>query len=377
MRKPIRVLHIVGAMNQGGVESWLMALLRHADRSEIAMDFMVHTSRPAAYDSEITARGGCLLPCPSVHRPGYIREFNEALRSREPYDVLHSHVHWFSGVTTTLARRRGIRLRIAHSHSNSSLAEASAGPLRGAYRAVYRSVMRRGMLSSATHLLAASGSAACALFGANWQEVPRARVLYCGVDFAPFAPVDAARDRASARREFGIASEEIVLGHVGNLHGPKNHRFLAAIAACAGQRQSGVRVLCAGGGPLREEIQTFFKNAGVRAIFTGPRSDIPRLLRAMDVFVFPSLYEGLPLAVVEAQATGLPCVVSEEVTREVDVVSGLIRWLPLSAGADTWADAVLEAAGQPAQSVGGLRAMRRSPFSVETSFEHMRSIYHS
>jgi len=371
MRKPIRVLHIVGAMNQGGVESWLMALLRHADRSEIAMDFMVHTNRPAAYDSEIAARGSCLLPCPSVHRPGYIREFDKALRSREPYDVLHSHVHWFSGVTTTLARRRGIRLRIAHSHSNSSLAEASAGP----WRAAYRTVMRRGMLSSATHLLAASGPAAFALFGANWQEVSRARVLYCGVDFAPFAPVDAARDRASARREFGIAPEEIVLGHVGNLHASKNHRFLATIAACAGQRQSGVRVLCVGGGPLREQMQTFFENAGVRAVFTGPRSDIPRLLRAMNVFVFPSLYEGLPLAVVEAQAAGLPCVVSDEVTREVDVVSGLIRWLPLSAGADAWADAVLEAAGQPPRLVGGLRAMRRSPFSVETSFEYMRSVY--
>ncbi len=121
MPRPIRVLHIVGAMNQGGVESWLMALLRHADRREIAMDFLVHTTEPAAYDSEIAALGGAVIPCPSVHRPAYIREFDAALSGSEPYDVLHSHVHWFSGLTTTLARRRGVRLRIAHSHSNSSL----------------------------------------------------------------------------------------------------------------------------------------------------------------------------------------------------------------------------------------------------------------
>jgi glycosyltransferase involved in cell wall biosynthesis len=359
-------------MNHGGVESWLMALLRHADRREIAMDFLVHTAEPAAYDFEIAAMGGAVIPCPSIHRPAYIREFDAALRRRESYDVLHSHVHWFSGLTTTLARRRGVRLRIAHSHSNSNSRETGAGPL----RAVYRTLMRRGMSSSATHLLAASGPAACALFGANWSESPRARVVYCGVDFAPFAAA-AAADRESVRQEFGIGPGQIVMGHVGNFHPPKNHAFLAAIAACALGRQPGVRVLCVGGGPLRDRTQALFEQAGVQAIFTGPRTDVPRLLRAMDAFVFPSLYEGLPLALVEAQAAGLPCVVSTEVTREVEAVPGLIRWLPLSAGAGIWADAVFEAARRPAQAASGLATMRRSPFSVETSFANMQAIYRS
>ena len=368
MPKPIRVLHVVGAMNLGGVESWLMALLRYADRAEIAMDFMVHTARPAAYDSEIRALGSRLHPCPSVHRPSYIREFDKVLQRHGPYDVLHSHVHWFSGLTTTLARRRGIRLRIAHSHSNSSQAEAGASP----WRALYRSLMRRGILASATHLLAASGPAAGALFGSNWREVAQARVLYCGVDLAPFAAGDAAGDRDSVRREFSIAPEEIVMGHVGNFHAPKNHRFLAAIAA-----RAGVRVLCVGSGPLLGSVRSAFEEAGVRAIFTGPRSDIPRLLRAMDVFVFPSLYEGLPLALVEAQAAGLPCVVSAEVTREVEAIPGLIRWLPLAAGAQAWADAALAAAVEPRPSTKGLEAMQRSPFGIATSFAQMCSIYRS
>jgi glycosyltransferase involved in cell wall biosynthesis len=310
-----------------------------------------------------------------VHRPGYIREFDRALGRHEPYDVLHSHVHWFSGLTTTLARRRGIRLRIAHSHSNSSLAEAGGSCWRRAYRAVYRTVMRRGMLLSATHLLAASGPAACALYGANWREAGRARVLYCGLDFAPFAAGDRAADRESARRELGFAPEDIVIGHVGNFHAPKNHRFLAAIAARAAGRRPGVRVLLVGGGPLRAEVQTLFEQAGVRAVLSGPREDIPRLLRAMDVFVFPSLYEGLPLAVVEAQAADLPCVVSTAVTREVDVVPGLLRWMPLSADAGAWAGALLAAASAAGKSVGGLEAMRRSPFNVETSFDQACSIY--
>ena len=371
MPRPIRVLHIVGAMNQGGVESWLMALLRHADRREIAMDFLVHTAEAAAYDSEITTLGAAIIPCPSVHRLAYFREFDAALGRHEPYDVLHSHVHWFSGLTTTLARRRGVRVRIAHSHSNSSSHESGAGPL----RAAYRNLMRRGMFSSATHLLAASRPAACALFGDGWSESSRARVIYCGVDFTPFSAADAAANRESVRQEFGIGPSEIVMGHVGNFHAPKNHAFLAAIAACATRRQPGIRVLCAGGGPLREPVQALFEQAGVHAIFAGPRADIPRLLRAIDVFVFPSLYEGLPLAVVEAQAAGLPCVVSTEVTREVEAVPGLIRWLPLWAGASIWADTVLQAARQPVQAASGLAAMRRSAFSVETSFDNMQAIY--
>src|SRR5229473_2677574 len=121
MPKPIRVLHIVGAMNHGGVETWLMALLRHANRAEIAMDFLVHTSQPAAYDTEIAALGGRIIPCPAIHRLIYVQDFDCALRRHGPYDVLHSHVHYFSGLTTTLARGRGVRLRIAHSHSDTTV----------------------------------------------------------------------------------------------------------------------------------------------------------------------------------------------------------------------------------------------------------------
>jgi glycosyltransferase involved in cell wall biosynthesis len=138
--------------------------------------------------------------------------------------------------------------------------------------------------------------------------------VYCGVDFASFAASDAAADRESVRREFGIEPAERVLGHVGRFGAAKNHSFLSSIAARARRSEPRICVLCVGVGPLFEQVRAQFEHAGVRAIFTGRRTDIPRLLRAMDVFVFPSIHEGLPLAVVEAQAAGLPCVVSTEVT---------------------------------------------------------------
>jgi glycosyltransferase involved in cell wall biosynthesis len=235
--------------------------------------------------------------------------------------------------------------------------------------------MRGSILASATHLLACSIPAAGCLFGADWRRHWRAKLVYCGVDFAPFAASDRTADRAAVRQEFGIGPAEIVVGHVGRFDAGKNHAFLCTVAARAMRREPRICVLCIGVGPLSDRVKAHFEQAGVRAIMTGRRADVPRLLHAMDVFAFPSVHEGLPLAVVEAQAAGLPCVVSDAVTQEVDVVHGLIRWLPLSAGAGVWADAVLQAAGQPAQSAAALAAMRRSPFSVETSFERMRSIY--
>ena len=371
MRKPIRVLHVVGAMNHGGVESWLMALLRHADRSEVAMDFVVHTRQPAAYDAEIVALGAKVFSCGPVHRPGYIHDFNNVLRTYGPYDALHSHVHYFSGVTTAIARRHGIPLRIAHSHSDSSVPESH----RGLLRAGYRLSMRRAMSWAATDLLAASRLAAAALFGRLWTSHPRAKILYCGVDFGSFARTNPLTDRTAARQELGIHAHDVVIGHVGSFGPPKNHAFLCSVAQAAARQNRNVCVVCVGAGPLQHEIRGRFQDAGIRAIFPGLRTDIPRLLRAMDAFVFPSLYEGLPLAVIEAQAAGLPCLLSTAVTREVDCVPGLIRWLPLSAGADVWAATALEAAQQRAQSAEALTIMRRSPFSVGSSFEQMRSVY--
>lgn len=371
MPDPIRVLHVVGAMNRGGVESWLMALLRHADRSEIAMDFLVHTNSRAAYDDEILARGSHVIACPSQRSPGYLRAFSNALARHGRYDVLHSHVHWFSGVTTTLARRRGIPVRIAHSHSDTRSVETASTWLRSGYCAL----MRRAIQASATHLLAASEPAADALFGSNREERHRASVVYCGLDFSAFSPANHASHRASVRQEFGIEPDEVVIGHVGAFHAPKNHSFLCSLASCAARRERRLRVLCAGAGPLEHQVRKQFAQAGIRAILTGLRPDVPRLLCGMDVFVFPSLYEGLPLAVIEAQAAGLPCIVSTAVTPEVEAVPGLIHRLALEAGPDQWAESALASAKLPRRPASSVEALRESPFDVERSFARVRAIY--
>ena len=371
--KRIRVLHVVGRMQRGGVETTLMHILRHIDRSRFHMDFLVHTMEPSDYDNEIRMLDGRVIPCPSPSRPfAYMGEFRQALRDYGPYDIVHSHVHHYSGFILWLAEKAGVPGRIAHSHSNTSNLEARANPVRRIYlRLAVRSINRH-----ATAGLAVSRDSAKALFGPKWESDPRWRVLRYGVDLAPFYKDNNAD---SVRAEMGISKNAFVVGHVGRFGREKNHRLLIEIIEKAVWKNHDVTLLLVGDGDLRPSIQQQVKDAKLneRVIFAGNRSDVPRLMKAMDVFVLPSLYEGLPVVIIEAQAAGLPCVVSSVVTHEADLIEGLIHRVSLDAPIDEWADRIL-AYGNAERIVSkadALRVVENSPFSIDTSVRELEKLY--
>jgi len=302
---PKRILHIVGGMARAGVETWLMHALRLADRQRLQMDFLVHTGQTCAYDSEILDRESnihrCLAP---LRSPLYARQISSLLKEQK-YDAIHSHVHHFSGYLLWLARRAGVPLRIAHSHSDTSRQDACAKWTRRAYLRLAKGWIR----AHATHLVAASRVAGRALFGADWDSDARQRLIHCGIDLAPFRD---APTREPVRASLGIDPGELVIGHTGRFVASKNHAFLAEIAAEVALRRPPVRLLLIGDGPERRIVEEKLRELNLldRTIFAGVRPDVPALLHAMDVFLFPSLWEGLPLTVLEAQAAGLPCVIS-------------------------------------------------------------------
>lgn len=369
----IRILHVLGRMNPGGVETWLLHVLRHIDRRRFALDFLVHTREPSAYDEKVRALGARVIPCIRPSHPwAYARNFRRVLRRYGPYEVVHSHVHHFSGFVLRLARRAGVPTRLAHSHNDTSMVDASSGVLRRAYlRAMERWVVRE-----ATAGLAASRPAAAALFGAGWESDPRWRVLHYGIDVDPFG---ADVDPALVRRELGIPRSAFVLGHVGRFHAQKNHLFLIAVAAEASRRIPETRLLLVGDGPLRTAVAARAEELGIGkvVVFAGVRGDVPRLMKgAMDVFVFPSLYEGLGIVFLEAQAAGLPAVVSRAVPEEADVVPSLIRRLPLDAGPAEWAAAALAARGSRPADPGRARSLvAASSFSVTASVRALEEVY--
>jgi O-antigen/teichoic acid export membrane protein/glycosyltransferase involved in cell wall biosynthesis len=374
-RQPRRILHLVGSMNRGGVETWLMSVLRNIDRSRVHMDFLVHTTKPGDYDEEIRALGSNVIPCLSPYRPWqYARNLKRILHDHGPYDAVHSHVHHYSGYVLRVAAQAGVPMRIAHSHSDTAR-------LRGQDRLVrrtYLKLMHRFIGQHATNLLACSRNAAAALFGQSWEDDHRCRVLHYGIELHSYK---AAMDRRAIRAELNLPADAFVIGHVGRFADVKNHEFLIDVAAEVMKREPSAYLLLVGEGPLRSVIEQRVARAGIgqRVVFTGLRRDVPRLLAgAMDAFLFPSHYEGLGLVLVEAQAAGLVCIFSDVVPEEADVVRPLLRRLSLSQPISDWAKSLLEQRNidSTIKQTDALAMIEKSAFNIQTSVSELRSIYH-
>lgn len=370
----IHILHGIGSMTRGGVETWLMHVLRHIDRQRFHMDFLVATTQHCDYDDEIRALGSKIIPCTHPSRPwSFARNFGCLLREHGPYDVVHSHSHHFSGYPLRLAYQAGVPVRIAHSHNDTSLLQAKAG----LWRRMYLRLMEKWIDRYATVGLAASRKAAAALFGPRWSADPRWQVLHYGIDLIPF---QGRVETAGVRAELGIPADAFVIGHVGRFVEQKNHAFLVDIATEVAKRQPNMFLLLVGDGRLRPIIEQKVAQAGLanQVIFAGVRPDVPRLmLGSMDVFLFPSLFEGLGIVLIEAQSAGLPCSVSDVLPEEADVVKPLVRRMSLSQPASAWAEAILTVrdAALAIARPDALAIVQESSFNIQTSVKSLTEVY--
>jgi glycosyltransferase involved in cell wall biosynthesis len=367
----IRVLQVVARMDRGGIETWLMHVLRQIDRTKFHFSFCITGSDPGAYAPEIEALGGQLVPCTLNRRNplSFGKRFLQVL-DQGNYQVVHSHPYSFSGYVMRMAHRLEVPVRIAHGHTTSDGRRSSLP------RRLYRVVMKRWIRRYATHGLAASTAAAASLFGSGWQSDSRFRVLHCGIDLEPFRQIVS---RAEVRSEFGVPEDALVVGHVGRFTPSKNHAFLLRIAAEIVKHQPAMWFLLVGDGPLRPRVAEQARQLGIEGsvIFAGARSDVPRLmLGAMDVMVMPSAWEGLGLAVVEAQAAGLPSVVSDKIPHEAVVIPDAVIHLGSDAAPGDWARVVLETAKRSRISRDlALRRIAASDFTIERSGAELIRLY--
>jgi glycosyltransferase involved in cell wall biosynthesis len=365
----VRILHVLGGLDRGGAETSLLRSLRHIDRTRYHFDFLVHTEKPCAYDDEARSLGARIFPCLSPPKPvQYARNFFRILREHGPYDCVHSHVHHFSGYVLTLARLGGVGKRIAHSRTDTRALESSATLRRSLYLASMKALLRM----NATAGLAVSRKAAESLFGKDWGSDIRWQVCYSGIELDAYTR---SVDRVEIRKELQIAPDAFVIGHVGRFVKEKNHLFLLEIAKRVFAQRPNACFVLVGDGPLKEEMRTRVEQAGLmkQILFLGLRDDIPRLMAMMDGFIFPSLYEGLPVVLLEAQAAGLPCVISDSITDETDIVAGLVRRLSLSDPVSVWADAILRV-GRP-KILGSDVAIRS--YGMEAAVERLCNVYES
>ncbi|EOO15538.1 glycosyltransferase family 1 protein [Bacillus cereus] len=315
MGTPLRVLHVVVNMNRGGAETLIMNLYRNIDRSKVQFDFL--TCKEGVFDEEIVKLGGGIHRIPYVtdvgHR-GYIKALNTFFSSHPQYKIVHSHMDKMSGFVLRSAKKAGIPVRIAHSHSTSSEG--------GTIAKVYKWYAGAFIIPCATHFLA------CSIAAAQWLFPDRAsttEIFKNGIECAKF--VFSSEIREQVRKELKLHEDAFVIGHVGRFAYPKNHTFLIDIFAQLIESRPKSILLLVGDGPLRVEMEKKAEKLNLtnRVKFLGIRSDINRLLQAFDIFVFPSIYEGLPVTLIEAQGAGLPCVISDNITQDVDLGLDLVE----------------------------------------------------
>jgi glycosyltransferase involved in cell wall biosynthesis len=365
----IKVLHVLGALDRGGVETWLLNLLPDLDRTGWQFDFCTLGSVRGRYAPLAESRGSRVIPCPlgPARHPAamadFARRLYRTLRTGR-YHVVHSHVHYFSAVVLAVARAAGVKVRIAHSHNTADGCSDTIS--RFVYRAACGTILRL----SSNRRLACSVDAATVLFSGA-----RCHVVHYGLNGSLQSTAANPRLRAQLNLPEGVP----VIAHVGRFERQKNHHFLLDIALLLRACRPEVHWLLAGDGPLRSEVERRAGRLGLadRVTFGGLREDIDDLLRsAADAFVLPSLHEGLPLALLEAQAAGLRAVVSSAVSREAAAVEGAVEFVPLEAGPAVWAERLIAALEQDRLPLDAARAqLEAAGFTVARSLDRLLGIY--
>ncbi|PSA97674.1 glycosyltransferase family 1 protein [Bacillus halotolerans] len=340
-----RVLHVLGGMNRGGAETMVMNLYRKMDRSKVQFDFLTYRNDPCAYDEEILSLGGRLFYVPSIGQSNpltFVKNVRNIIKENGPFSAVHAHTDFQTGFIALAARLAGVQVRVCHSH-NTSWKTGFNWKDR-----LQLMVFRRLILAYATELCACGEDAGRFLFGRSNMERKRVHLLPNGIDLDLFSPAGQAADEKKAR---GIASDRLIIGHVARFHEVKNHAFLLKLAVHLKKRGVRFQMILAGDGPLREQMEEEARRLNLLSdvLFLGTEEHIHELMRTFDVFVMPSLYEGLPVVLVEAQASGLPCIISDTITEKVDTGLGLVKRVSLSKPMDIWAETIVRAAaaGRP------------------------------
>ena len=344
--EPIRVLQVVPSMGHGGIEHFLMNLYRAIDKSKVQFDFMYRVPYECVFDKEIESMGGRIFRCvdPDRHPIGSGKYYRDFFKDHPEIRAVHEHRSGCDGFFGLMreAKRAGVPVRILHSHNSQK------GWAHNPIKDVTDSFNAARLDGFANLFIACSDVARDYLYGRCQEALDRCSVRPNAIDLGAFAFDGGAR--GAIRERYGIAEEALVAGHVGRFVPEKNQAFLLDVVA--GLRAAGVpaEALLLGDGPTRGVAEQKARDLGITPYvhFAGIQDDTASHYSAMDVFCMPSLFEGLPVSCVEAQASGLPMVLSTGISRMADIC-GHTAFLGLEEGADVWGRAVLAAAeaGRP------------------------------
>ncbi|MEO8377642.1 MAG: glycosyltransferase [Candidatus Sumerlaeota bacterium] len=363
-----RVLFVLGALQPGGIQTFLLSLLRHFDREDVAIDVCTMAADPGPLAEEVQQLGATVHAVPVGRSPRPVIAAFEKILSAQKYDALHANrSSSFLAMPIRAARRCGVPVRIAQYQNDFR----RNGVIRDTADRYFRGFVRR----DATNIIGVSQNTLTTHFGKNWQRDKRFEVVPNPIDLSVYTRMR----RDEIRTALGFASDDIVIGHSGRFSEAKNHVLIVDVAEQLCVEFPNVKFILAGDGRWREEIQSCVRDCGLeeRIRFPGWRSDMADLLSAMDIFFFPSLWEGCPISLLEAQGAGLPCAASDIPATRESIAPALQPFmfpprdvsLARNALARLIADANLRA------RLGAEARSHAVKFDIKTIASHLREIY--
>jgi len=365
MPGPVRVLQVFAQMNRGGAETMIMNVYRNIDRTKVQFDFIVHTNQKCDYADEIEDLCGKIFRIPRYtgkNHFAYKSAWSTFFQNHPEYKIVHGHVRSTAAIYLKVAKKYGL-ITIAHSHSTSS----GTG-----FTALVKNILQYPIRYTADYLFACSKESGEWLYGKKVYKKENFYIVKNAIDSKKYIFNQSKREEI--RKKFNI-EDKFVIGHVGRFHPAKNHEFLIDIFKEVHARNDKAVLMLVGDGDLRCTIK---KKVGIleladSVIFTGTRNDIPELLQAMDIFVFPSLYEGLSVAVIEAQVSGLRTIISNMITHEIDITDLIIR-MNLNNTAKEWADKILACEPNLERKDMSLD-IKNNGFDIESTTNWLTSFY--
>lgn len=376
MKEPVRILHVLGGVSLGGAESRIMDLYRNMDRNGIQFDFLIHSDsgkerKPEFYEEEIQKLGGRLYVLPKFklyNYFSYLRAVKQFFHAHREFAVVQGHMTSTASIYLPVAKKSGIPLVAAHARS----AGVDRGP-----KGILTKWLRRPLLKRADYCLACSREAGQAVFGRAWEQSGKAFVIPNAIEAGKYIYND--RIRKEIRDTLKIEGC-YVLGHVGRFHYAKNHEFLLEIFSEVRKKMepAGTRavLMLLGEGSGMEDIRRKAQELDIAedVLFMGNKTDVENYYQAMDYFVFPSRFEGLPGTVAEAQAAGLRCIISDRITKEAGF-SSLVYYESIDAPAAAWAEYIAGHAYYERKNME--QTVKRAGFDVREQAALMTEFYNT
>lgn len=367
----IRVLHIYNVMNRGGAETMIMNVYRNIDREKIQFDFLCMSDKTGDYDNEILELGGRIFRISPPAESGYIRHIKDIikiLKEKGPYKVIHAPTMFHSGILCLVGYISGVPIRIAHSHSSG----INDNDL---IRKIYNMICRQLIRIFATDKIACGINARDFLFGKSKKTEKEVLILNNGIDLDQYYNVKK-EEIMELKKELKI-QDEFIIGNVGRFAQVKNQDFFISLAENFRKKNDNFKIILVGDGELRETIEKKIKEKqlGKYFILTGKRDDIYKIMNLMDIFVMPSLYEGFPMVIIEALASGKNCVVSDKIPREIEIVNGSISFMSLEDNIQSWINEIEIKAKQHVNKEERKNILKEKGFSILDTTKILEKIY--